>query len=280
MPLFGGPNVNKLKSKRDIPELAKVMRYTSDWKVRQSAAEALGELADASAVGPLIYSLGYDDKEHVRWSAAQALGRIRDVKALDPLLEAATRDSTISVRSAAAEAIVQIGEPAVKPLIAVLPHSWQAAQILGRLGDKRAVMPLIKVLPMNAAIVALGELGDKRAVRPLIDILGGDDMADMAAAAKSLAQIGDRSAVEPLMAVLGDQTHEDLDRWRWAVIGALGQLGDPRAVEPLIALLNDPNQNESEHQITARALESLGIPPDQWHATTAPRPATPPPGLN
>ncbi len=127
MPLFGGPKVDKLKSRRDVPELAKVLRYQSDWKVRQSAAEALGELGDASAIGPLVYALGYDDKEHVRWSAAQALGRIRDVKALEPLLEAATRDPTISVRSASAEAIAQIGEPAVKPLIAVLPRSTAAA---------------------------------------------------------------------------------------------------------------------------------------------------------
>jgi PBS lyase HEAT-like repeat len=61
MPLFGGPNVEKLQAKRDVQELAKVLRYQSDWHVRKAAAEALGQLGDVRAVGPLIYALGYDD---------------------------------------------------------------------------------------------------------------------------------------------------------------------------------------------------------------------------
>ena len=55
------------------------------------------------------------------------------------------------------------------------PACVAAAKALDKLGDKRAVEPLIKVLEeMNdddvllAAAEALGNLGDKRAVEPLI----------------------------------------------------------------------------------------------------------------
>ncbi len=277
MPLFG-PNIDKLKAKRDIAGLGEVLLYKSDRRLCNAAAEALGALGDPGAIRPLAHALMYSDDEEVRAASARSLGAIGGVGVVEILLEAATRNPYISVRQAASDAIVQVGEPAVKPLIAVLPHSWEAALVLGRLGDKRAVTPLLKVLPMQAAVTALGDLGDKRAVPPLIDILRGDDMADMAAAAKSLSQIGDARALEPLLAILADQTHEDFGRWRWAVIGALGQLGDARAVGPLIALLNDPDRVGSDYQAIFHALDSLGIPSSQWRVTDPSHPAGSPPG--
>ena len=130
------------------------------------------------------------------------------------------------MREAAADAPVQTCEPAVKPPIAVLPHSTAAARILGRIGDKRAAMPLIKVLPRPSAttknwapIAALADLGEARRIAA-IDILRGETWRTWPPQQDHSVDRR-RPAVEPLLAVLADQTHEDFVRRRWAVIGAL-----------------------------------------------------------
>ena len=85
-------------------------------------------------------------------------------------------------RDSAIESLVEIGEPAVEPLIQALKDEDSfvregAAEALGKIGDKRAVEPLINALKdedrdvREAAAEALGEIGDKRAVEPLIHVL-------------------------------------------------------------------------------------------------------------
>jgi HEAT repeat protein len=260
MRFFGSPK---------SPDLAKLK--AADPRARKAAAEALGLQGDTNAVGPLIAVLSDDDAE-VRWSAAEALGRLGDVRAVEPLLAVAIRDPRLSVRSAAGEAIVQVGEPAVKPLIGALP-GLVAAELLGRLGDKRAVLPLIEVLPIHAAIVALGELGDDRAVEPLLRILQGDDLLDRASAARSLGKIGDRRALEPLLAVLGDTRQDEFGEWREAVAAALGKLSDSRAIEPLVAVYRSPDASEALRTTAAHSLERLGVPPELVGSTAERHPA-------
>jgi len=55
--------------------------------VRESAAEALGELKDPRAVEPLIEALK-DKEPAVQGSAAKALGKLKDPRAVEPLIEA------------------------------------------------------------------------------------------------------------------------------------------------------------------------------------------------
>ncbi|MBP2144935.1 HEAT repeat protein [Methanofollis sp. W23] len=66
---------------------------------------------------------------------------------------------------------------------------WGAAEALGRLGDMRAVEPLIRALEddpdprvRKKAAWALGQLGDLRAQRPLLVALGDrdDDVQEIA----------------------------------------------------------------------------------------------------
>ncbi len=117
------------------------------------------------------------------------------------------------------DALVSIGgKHACNPLIKVLeadndfslnPASailWRpkiqrrAAETLGKLGDLRAVEPLIKALSggNECAATALGKLGDPRAVAPLIKALSGGD----GCAATALGKLGDPRAVEPLITAL------------------------------------------------------------------------------
>ena len=126
---------------------------------RAAATEALGKIGEA--VDPLIQALK-DENVYIRRGAAEALGKIGDARAVEPLIRAwntasltygVDKDEALSRH--AAEALVKIGGPAVEPLIQHLKKqkefkNWDtrrgAAEILGKIGDARAVEPLTKAL--------------------------------------------------------------------------------------------------------------------------------------
>ena len=72
MPLFGPPNVEKLKAKRDVKGLIKALGYQKDGHVRNAAAGVLGQIGDTRAVELLIAALK-DRDSNVREAAAGAL---------------------------------------------------------------------------------------------------------------------------------------------------------------------------------------------------------------
>ena len=118
-----------------------------------------------------------------------------------------------SVRRAAVTKIGMIGgDEAIKVLINVVknPHEdliarGNAALMLGKLGDSRAVQPLIEALngsgfhtPLYAA-QSLGKLGDNRAIMPLLRAseCGSDKVRE--AALKSLQQLGYQKESEKVL---------------------------------------------------------------------------------
>ena len=107
MPLFGPPNVEKLKAKRDVKGLIKALGYQKDGHVRNAAAGVLGQIGDTRAVEPLIAALK-DESWGVRHYAAEALGQIGDTRAVE-LLIAALKDRDSNVREAAAGALEALG---------------------------------------------------------------------------------------------------------------------------------------------------------------------------
>ena len=146
LPLFGPPNVDRLKARGDAPGLIKALEYQKLWRVRRDAAVALGQIGDAEAVEPLVAGLR-DDNPSVRLAAAEALGRIGDAGALVPLI-AALKSPAVDIRKAAAESLGQIGDAgSLGPLTAALRDaSWSvrraAAEALGKIGDAGAVEAL------------------------------------------------------------------------------------------------------------------------------------------
>jgi HEAT repeat protein len=164
-------------------------------------------------------------------------------------------------RKQAVERLVELGEPAVLPLIRALERhsSTLLMEALGRLRDPRAVAPLVAALTQEdphlrqAAATALGLIGDPRAVRPLIDafrVESGDteDITAWQDAAEALARIRE-PAVGLLIAALADEN----SMVRASSADALGRLGDPQAVAPLIMTLGD-----GEPHVRLRAAEALG----------------------
>jgi HEAT repeat protein len=172
-------------------------------------------------------------------------------------------------------AVVEMGESGdpkfVGRLIEIVQAADSAPQVrmeaiyaLARLGDRRAVLPLMALLEHDmthregyamAAIPALGMLGDERAAGLLREALNdrAEDWLGRAMAARALGQIGARDAVPDLLqaAWQGDT--------REAAIEALASLEDPRAVAVLFSALGDEEAADTREG-AEQALVRIGTP--------------------
>ncbi len=262
MPLFGPPDVEQLKAKRDVQGLIRALGYSSDANVRRSAASALGELGDARAAGPLGMALRNPDWEH-DWhdlaAAADALVLLGE-PAVGPLI-ADLSYHTQAVRVSAAEALGKIGRPAVAPLVTLLGDNDLetreiAGQVLADIGAE-AVDPLIEALTGESigrrtrAARALGQIGDRRGLEPLCRALKDPIAGVRQTAARALGEIADRGAADPLAAALLDP---DPDVGRAAAL-ALGEMRDARAVATLLPELRGPGR-----KVAVEALVKIGVP--------------------
>ena len=246
MSLFGPPNVEKMKARRNIFGLTMALFYQKDRQVRTDAARALGDLKDVRAVHALIDAIiaahknrDFTDKREV----GEALEKI-GTPAVEKLIDALKKR-----RAPVVEVLGNIGDArAVEPLIAALKNgSAPAAEALGKIGDIRAVEPLIAALKNGSADVrktaagALGKLKDIRTVEPLIAALRNSESMVRQAAAQALGDLNDACVVEPLIAALKDPNQAA----RSAAAEALGRIGDLRAVEPLISAVKTDVQDSA-----------------------------------
>lgn len=263
MPLFGPPNVEKLKAKGDVKGLIKALRYEKDYRVRRDAAKALGKIGDARAVEPLIHALK-DHRYDVWTSAAWALGGMGKA-AVDPLIPL-LKDKDSSARAAAARALGWIRDARVVDLLiqALMDKDTSVrvhvAGALGQIGDPRAVEPLIRALKdedgrvQRNAVESLGEIGDPRAVEPLIQTLEEAKDVVREAVPAALAKIGGARAVEGLMRRLGHFVVGG------KVAAALAEIGEP-AVEPLLRRLRDDEKNIEALCVLGRIGDKRALEP-------------------
>jgi HEAT repeat protein len=175
------------------------------FEMRRRAVEGLGLLGDHRAI-PLLAGLLKDPDNDVRTAAAFALTQFSDFSA-PPELIAALRSEDTVLQIHIPTALVQSHDPkAIDALIAAMPTHPAAIYALGESHDPRAVPALIAFLqnPINKSqdrsIVAesLGKLGDARAIDPLIASLSEDNGAITMKASYALATLKDKRAIEPL----------------------------------------------------------------------------------
>jgi len=236
MPLFGPPDIEKMKQKRNIRGLVKALKHFNA-DIRCEAAKALRTIGDVRAVDPLIAAL-QDKSAYVRCDAAGALGAIGDARAVEPLSAGLQDTETAS------------------PLHTCL--CAEAAKALGAIGDARAVNLLIAALQdkdvfiRKQAAEALGKIGDMHAMQPLIAALGNESKSDYNASEsikKAISKLG--KAAEPT---------QDEDRaWYWIGRGEwemCARIGAP-AVMPLISVLKNTSMQKASRINIARKLVYL-----------------------
>ena len=226
---------------------------------RMKAAVRLGELGDERAVEPLTAAVS-DKAPEVRREAIKALGRMKARSAAGAILKVMKGDEFL-VQRAAAGALIKIGDPGVAdellPLLNEDGSVGSAAMVLGELGDKRAVGPLLKFLARKGdrvddeVVVALGKLGDPRAIKPLLkfgDRKYANDYLLRGKVTSALGRFG-AQATPPLAAMLKDKNAYT----RTFAAEALGRARDPKAVKPLLRALKDKN-----HYVIGWAAWALG----------------------
>lgn len=226
----------------DLEQAIKALR-SADPAVAEKAAEALGRMRDPRAIGPLIAAVR-DGSMDLCKAAARALKEIDNPGALEPLVIAglaSSRESdTTFMRVGQALEILQDHRAFDRVVPALRDHDEKirrnAAYVLGRLSDPRAIEPLSIALlkddnpqVRSTIAVAFGRSRDRRAVEPLLVALRDSQVAPDAA--RSLGLIGDPIAIPALIAALRTAETEYV---QGCVAGALGRIGDPRAAEPLI----------------------------------------------
>jgi len=286
MGLFGPPNVEKLKAKKDVDGLLEALAHR-DESVRRSAAEALGDVGDSRTLDPLTAAL-QDPATPVAAAAAEALGKIDGdvvayrlalassnirVPALQALASMARRGNAAAVEvlvrklqshpataAFASSALSEIGEPAIGPVVAAVADrkidATVAAALLGRLGGA-GVQALVGALRGDgwwervSVIDTLREIGDP-AVEPLIAALKDETSGIQKSAAKALGELADHRAIEPLVGALADA------ELRGAALDALGDIGDSRAVDAVVHALND--ESWGIRKAAAEALGTIGDP--------------------
>ncbi|NNE43139.1 MAG: hypothetical protein HKN12_02935, partial [Gemmatimonadetes bacterium] len=199
-----------------------------------------------------------------RAAAAEILGWTRSPRAVSALLATAldTVGEPPPVRQVALRSLERIHHPDAAPeMIAALEtaETWflpRAAGVLARIGEG-AVEPLIRELsdrnrPASSrrwAAQILGEIGDRRAVATLQEALGDVDPELRARAAKALGRLRDPASVKALLQRLVNDPSSFV---RTSVASALGQLPTRETVEFLARSLSDP-----EWWVRLRAVESL-----------------------
>lgn len=163
---------------------------------------------------------------------------------------------------------------AVAPLSEVLKQAprarQQAAVILGELGERGAVQPLVAAIDAsgkaerdvndaNVAIAtALGALSAREAVPVLSRLAASRDAFTQVAAIDALGAIGDPAAVAPLLATVADEQAEPFAVKK--ALLALGRLGDPAAVPVVVRMLYTERPGVSFFPEAAFAGSQLGAP--------------------
>ena len=235
MSLFGPPNIEQMKAKRDVNGLIKALSYQlksndpEHRKVRQAASSALGDLGGPQAIEALVGVLGAIHPEE---------------------------------QTNAIFALITVGAPAVGPLSLALQSGdlsvrIGAATALGGIDSKDGVAPLIQALRQNntavrvAAVKSLGKLNDPRACEPLTSLLRDEPKVQIEVL-NVIDKFKDSHALEPLIAELENPNHTG--EVKAAMIKTLSGLQDMRAVESIINAFNNPQSDWHVRQAASRAL--------------------------
>jgi HEAT repeat protein len=199
--------IGAIKDERAAGLLTEYLSNDYPWPVRESAAHALGEIGlpavdrildamrgeglDPKATGIALGEAGgaardrliaaLKSKEYDAQILVYALGKIPDEESARAILVMLQSQYGQVIQNTAQDALLEIGEPAIRPLVAAMQQAPKEqtfySNLLIRFGPM-AVDTLITVLNTSynpffreAIINLLGEIGEVKAVNPLVDVL-------------------------------------------------------------------------------------------------------------
>lgn len=166
--------------------------------------------------------------------------------------------SNANVRALVAEALVRYGLRVGELLVGLLEGSDRetcqaAVEVLGRMGDTRAVPALMRLLAGDselavAAASALAKMGDRRAFEGLLDLLGHPDVAVRQAAIAALDSLGHPALPSHTAVLLSDPN----PLVRESAVKIAGYFAFPECIDHLFACCHDP-----EERVRRAAIEHL-----------------------
>jgi len=201
--------------------------------VRADAVYELGFASDPRALLALLRAVA-DKDEGVRRLAAASLGRLGAGEGLGPLIDL-MGDPAPSVRAGAGDALALFADRAIPALV----EGVRAAQAPG---------------PRLAGLVQiLGRVGDDRAIDPLAAVLKGGPAGVRAAAAQALGDLGLSPGIPALRAALADPAPEVRAAAARSIVSIAGAAARP-VIEDYIARETDPRlQQEARALLNRRA---------------------------
>jgi HEAT repeat protein len=249
----------------DLRGLDKLMSGLENkvWNVQWGAAIGLEAMAQ-QAVDSLIQRIDQTEEPGQLARTIWLLDKLGDSAAIRSVILARGTAELALWQRTVAEAVEAGDRTVMELLIATLQHDnprvrESAAEALGALGDRAAVIPLAGLLGdpdwqvRLAAASTLGRIGSS-AVDLMVTTLREGDKKVRAGIADLLGILRAREAVDPLIQALDDAGR----LVRANAAAALGSIGDPRAVRPLVHSMQDPDRGVRNNAATA--LRCIGTP--------------------
>jgi HEAT repeat protein len=230
----------RLGQGKAVSQIVALVRSDKDASVRQVAAFVMGKLItdkDRSKIEEALLQVLKHDKEfYVREAAAYSLGGIKGPVAARALV-GALKSPNERVRRTAVDALGDMKYiDGVDGLIDLLEHDEN--------GDVR-----------RAAATALGKIGDSKAVRPLLQAIKDKDVYVRSAAEQSLKQFGTEVTRSSSISALKDGN----PRVRLKATLQIARMREPAVVPDLLGMLSDDDYNVRQAAIAG--LSSFAEPP-------------------
>ncbi|HSW63265.1 MAG TPA: HEAT repeat domain-containing protein [Dissulfurispiraceae bacterium] len=228
--------LGELGSKKAVPVIMDSLSATSR-DLRRASAEALGDIGDASSIGPLLETSQKDVDAHVRKCAIEALGKIGTMDAFQPLLHLLSIEKYTDIIEKIVESLLRIN---AGQFVAGLSSCSKGVRTIaaGRIADVGILLNLAGDEDRNvkfAAIKGLGRIATAEALERLRSFIRDPDpeIRKIAVVAMGVAQC----CSAELFAILNDE-----NPWvRVYAVKAIAEACEPEIIlQKLEAVLDDP----------------------------------------
>lgn len=252
--LVGNTLLDSSENAKTIEELVKIANDKKQPEpIRSKALNSIGMSGDKIALLPLLTILNdREEKYQIRASAVSALGGIRDKTIVTPLIEILKdKNESDKIKIMAMSTLAYLGdENIVNKRVNLLKQKgkYKFAEEIKEISNivhdqaEKSIIGLLKNSEQSVrieAISTLSRIGDKKAVEPLINILidTNENIYIRTNVAESLAKLKDEDPEKIIDILINIMETED-NYLSIRVAELLGNIGDKKATEPIKRKLN------------------------------------------